>query len=142
MMHPSAARGLFRLALMPQRNSAARLRHGLRAFLSSHDVPSSVREDVVLAAEEACINCIMHSGLIGDQTFEVTCEYRPDRVVLEIRDRGCGFDVAALDLKAAPSLENLHGRGLFIAQALMDTVEIDSGSRRGGTRVHMEKTLR
>lgn len=132
---------MFRIALSPRRASAAQLRQGLRAFLSGHAAPTGMIEDVVLAAEEACINCIMHSGLIADQKFEVTCEYRRDRIVLEIKDRGCGFDAAALDLSAEPSLESLRGRGLFIVRALMDTVEIDSRAGRGGTLVHMEKAL-
>jgi anti-sigma regulatory factor (Ser/Thr protein kinase) len=140
-MDHATAQAFFRVALSPRRGSASQLRQGLRAFLAGQAAPAAFTEDIVLAAEEACINCIMHSGLIGDQKFEVSCEYRRDRIVLEIQDAGCGFDAAALDLSAEPSLENLHGRGLFIARAVMDTVEIDSSAARGGTRVRMEKVL-
>ena len=83
---------MLRLSLPPRRASARRLRLSLRAFLSSHDVPRATIDEVLLAADEAFINAFMHAGDV-DGAVTIQAQVRADRILVEIRDRGCGFDV-------------------------------------------------
>ncbi len=131
---------MLRLSLPPRRASARRLRLSLRAFLSSHDVPRATIDEVLLAADEAFINAFMHAGDV-DGAVTIQAQVRADRILVEIRDRGCGFDVEALDIAAIPDPLVAHGRGLFIIHQVMDQVEVRSNDRGQGTLVRMAKTF-
>lgn len=129
------------LQLPLRRESAGRLRAALRRYLAAHAIPSSTARDVVLAAEEACINAIMHSGAI-DTGFELTAEVVDHSVVLEVSDQGCGLAHGSCAfLPPADPLAD-RGRGLFLIHEVMDEVEVVSDSAVGGARLRMVKRFR
>jgi serine/threonine-protein kinase RsbW len=99
-------------------------------------------QDLELALTEACTNVLRHAAE-GDD-YEVIAGIDGDSAVLEVVDRGPGFNSMALARAASgedakPDAET--GRGLQIMRALMDSVEFQS--RPGDTRtvVRLEKEL-
>jgi serine/threonine-protein kinase RsbW len=116
-------------------SSAVELRAALRALLRSHELDESQSEMVVLAAQEAYNNAVVHPPSV----VEVSAQVFEQTVDVEVRDRGPGFEPAAFVALAEPELLEDHGRGLFLMHRLMDQVDIDSG--RGGTTVRMSKEL-
>lgn len=100
-------------------------------------------EDLELALTEACTNVLRHARE-GDD-YEVVAGIDGEAAVLEVVDRGPGFDAGALARAAsgedaAPDAET--GRGLQIMRALMDTVEFESRPGDARTVVRLEKDLR
>ncbi len=91
--------------------------------------------DVKVALGEALANAIRHGSGDTDESVEIGVYAYDDRVVLEIRDSGCGFD-------GTPSTsEDLYapgGRGIMFMRALMDRVEFET-PESGGTSVRLVK---
>ena len=121
------------------RASANRLRTALSGHLVANGVPRKAAREVLLAADEAFNNAFMHSGDVGET--ELRAEVGHSQVVVEIRDRGCGFDARRFDARAIPDPLVSHGRGLFLIHRLMDEVEVRSPGAGAGTYVRMAKTF-
>jgi serine/threonine-protein kinase RsbW len=116
--------------------------------------------DVELALTEACANVLLHAQI--DDEYEVSVGVDNEVAVIEVSDRGGGFDPdGALDTERTGAgagseagagsgggdggfLDNVpeQGRGIFLMRALMDKVRFQrvEGPLRG-TRVHLEKSL-
>ena len=131
---------VLRLRLPLTRSSARRLRAAFAAHLAANGVPPEVAGEVLLAADEAYINAFMHSG-DGAGEVEVGAEVCDGHILVEIRDQGCGFDAAALDVGSIPDPRASHGRGLFLMYHLMDQVEVRSREAEQGTLVRMVKAF-
>ena len=130
------------LRLPLKRASAHLLRRSLARHLAQNDVPRPAAADVLLAADEAYVNAFMHSGDVGGEV-DVRAEVRAGRVLLEISDGGCGFELGAVDVQSRPDPFNAHGRGLFLIHHLMDDVNVRAGGAGGhGTCVRMVKDFR
>jgi serine/threonine-protein kinase RsbW len=125
------------LALVPELSSAAEMRAGLRRYLAERSLAETTVCELVLAAEEAFTNALLHGG--GEGPICVSASVHRGRVSILVRDRGCGFDARRLCTTAIPSAARSHGRGLFLMSRLTDGVEIKSGRR--GTRVRMVKDI-
>lgn len=77
-----------------------------------------------LATHETCTNIIDHAyqdsedGRIG---VTLTLEYTPQRIVIELEDKGKRFEINEIP---SPNLEvpQEHGYGLFLMRSLMDEV--------------------
>ncbi|GMK42057.1 serine-protein kinase RsbW [Paenibacillus sp. CCS19] len=112
-------------------------------------------EDMKVALSEACNNAVLHAyGDLPDGTTFAAPEEQPrveirfikqsDALSIVVKDDGSSFDAAAVARRA----ESLHGKavqeleagglGLYLMQALMDQVEVSSGT---GTQVMMTKRL-
>ena len=92
--------------------------------------------DIKVALGEALANAVRH-GSPGGSACEVrvNVEAFEDRVVIQVRDTGCGFDgehSCSTDVYAA------GGRGLMFMRALMDRVDFEV-SPQGGTVVTLVK---
>lgn len=93
-------------------------------------------EDMKVAVSEACTNAIKHSS---DDVFNITFSVLENGLTIEIQDNGKGYDT---ENTVQPDLENPkeNGLGLFIIQALMDDVSVESKENQG-TIVKMTKYL-
>jgi serine/threonine-protein kinase RsbW len=83
---------------------------------------------VRLALEEAIVNAIRH-GHHDDPSRKVRVRFqvRPARVLLEVRDRGNGFDPEQVPDPCAPeNLERSSGRGLLLMRAYMSWIRFNS----------------
>lgn len=93
-------------------------------------------EDLKVAVSEACTNAIKHSS---DDRFTIIYTMIENGLTIEIIDNGNGYDTSSIN---EPDIENLKesGMGLFIIEALMDEVSIESQEGKG-TSIKMIKYL-
>lgn len=93
-------------------------------------------EDLKVAVSEACTNAIKHSS---DDRFTIIYTMIENGLIIEIIDNGNGYDTSSIN---EPDIENLKesGMGLFIIEALMDEVSIESQEGKG-TSIKMTKYL-
>lgn len=93
-------------------------------------------EDIKVAVSEACTNAVKHSE---DNTVSVKYSLIENGLEIEIKDNGKGYDINSI---GTPDLSNPKesGLGLFIIQALMDEVKIESKGNHG-TTIKMTKYL-
>ncbi len=117
----------------------ASLRRALRRAMVEADVPVEIINDVLLAAQEACNNALTHAATSETPPRLSVCLVN-DYLVVEVSDRGGGFDVGAVQAGWPPELLEGHGRGLYLIDALTDTWEIVQGPK--GTIVRMVKKVR
>ena len=93
-------------------------------------------EDLKVAVSEACTNAIKHSS---DDRFTIIYTMIENGLTIDIIDNGNGYDTSSIN---EPDIENLKesGMGLFIIEALMDEVSIESQEGKG-TSIKMTKYL-
>lgn len=119
-------------------------RVAVSAFIAPLDPTVDELSDIKTAVSEAVTNCIVHGYRDEINTVYLTAELYPDnRVVIKIRDKGCGIP----DVKAA--MEPLFttcttgeraGLGFAVMQSLMDKVKVSSKEGKG-TTVTMERKI-
>lgn len=84
---------------------------------------------IQLAADEAASNVIEHAYEgISDASFELTCDFKNDCLVITVIDHGKSFDpskVALPDIKADLSDRKIGGLGIFLMRKLMDEVRYE-----------------
>ncbi len=106
---------------------------GVTELLTSKGWPEEEVMKVELALQEGLANAIRH-GCKNDPTKKVQCSVTFDakgEVVIVIRDPGPGFNVAAVpDPLEGTNVLKSSGRGVFLINQLMDTVEFSDGGRR------------
>lgn len=85
---------------------------------------------VQLAADEAASNIIEHAYAgRADASFEMSCEFRKDRLLITFVDQGKSFDISKVsnpDVKADLSERKIGGLGIFLIRKLMDDVQYKS----------------
>jgi serine/threonine-protein kinase RsbW len=125
------------LALPRDEVSVPVVRRLLRQAMDVLGVEPDVTHDIELALTEACTNVLDHSDETDE--YEVSAGIDGDQCVIEVIDRGSGFDGSIEGLAdAAPSAE--EGRGIQLMRALVDRVTFDNRPSKG-TVVHLEKKL-
>jgi serine/threonine-protein kinase RsbW len=96
--------------------------------------------DLKLALTEACTNSVRHAYGGEDGLVEIVYELHADRLVVEVSDRGEGFEPSR---EPAPVVDGdlaEGGLGIAIIQALADEFEIGEGEG-GGSRLRFVKHL-
>ena len=93
-------------------------------------------EDLKVAISEACTNAIKHSL---DERFIIIYSIIENGLTIEVIDNGKGYDRSSV---SEPDINNLKegGMGLFIIEALMDEVTVESQEGKG-TSIKMTKYL-
>lgn len=93
--------------------------------------------DILIAVSEAATNALKHGspGTAQDE-IAVRCHAEADRLVIDVMDRGRGFDPLAVPVPVAEQLRE-GGMGIFFMRTLMDEVSFDCSS--GGTTVRLVK---
>ncbi len=82
--------------------------------------------DVMLAVQEACTNVVKHAYGDGSGDMEVRLHLLKDKVVVEVRDWGKGFNMDCIK-DPDPSCPQEGGYGIFIIKRVMDKVEYIKG---------------
>ncbi len=118
-MSPHVVELRFRHAARPA--AIGRARHEVEDALTTQDVDDATSGDLMLLVSELVTNAVRHAR--GD-SFEVRLELGPERVRLEVRDEGAGFQPSI-----QPSEDGTGGYGLYIVDRLADRwgVERDPG---------------
>ena len=102
------------------------------------DFPAEVLGDLKLALTEACTNSVRHAYGDGAGTVEILYELYPDRLAVEVHDRGEGFTPSS-DRPDESELSE-GGLGIAIIEALSDELEITQRPE-GGSRLRFVKLL-
>ena len=93
--------------------------------------------DILIAVSEAATNALKHGSPQGGRDeIAVRCHLEADRLVVEVMDRGTGFDPLSVPVPVAEQMRE-GGMGIFFMRTLMDEVSFDCG--RGGTTVRLVK---
>jgi serine/threonine-protein kinase RsbW len=125
------------LALPREELSVPVVRRVLKASLEALGVETVVVHDIEVALTEAVTNVLDHAT--HGEEYEVSAGIDGDICVIEIVDRGGGFDGSKLGHgDADPTAE--EGRGIQLMRALVDKVTFTS-IPTVGTVVHLEKRL-
>ena len=94
-------------------------------------------DDIEVALTEACTNVLDH--VQDNEVYHVTAKIDEGECVLEVVDKGGGFDdVSHGHADAAGDAET--GRGIQLMRRLVDSVRFEPRAK-GGTVVHLRKTL-
>jgi serine/threonine-protein kinase RsbW len=111
------------------------------ARLRNEPFPQEVLGDLKLALTEACTNSVRHAYENGDGMVEIVYELHADRLVVEVCDRGAGFErpQAGGRMLSADELSE-GGLGIAIIEALADEFEI-SERLEGGSHLRFVKRL-
>jgi len=131
----SEARKVSRYSLDPESSSLILVREFIKTTLQPFSPITPHVCDIVFATHEACKNALQHNPQ-NDSPVDVVCEVLKDSVVVEVADRGSGFDHCILP-PSAPEPEAMEGRGIFLIYSLMDAVEAETGVE--GTSIKMQK---
>jgi serine/threonine-protein kinase RsbW len=110
------------------------VRQAVRGLLDAAEVEDQVAGDVLLAVTEACTNVVRHAyrDARAPGEIEITASRDGHRLVIAVRDRGCGL-TPRID---SPGL----GLGLPVIAAVSDRMEVHDAAG-GGTLVTMEFAL-
>ena len=113
----------------------------LLARVENVDEREAIIYNLQLAAHEACANIIDHAyaGEVERRIkITLTLAARPRRLIIELHDTGCSFDLASVP---EPNLDEAHdhGYGLFLMRSLMD--EVTYTSRPEGNHWSLVKHL-
>ena len=108
--------------------------------LPASDMDQEFVDNVELAVSEACTNAIRHSRTgNAEARMVVRFELHEDRLVVEVKDQGAGFDLEKVpppDFKEHPDC----GYGLFLMRTIMDEVFYTRGNEYN--TLTMKKFLR
>ncbi len=110
-------------------------RHRLVEMLGRLPMESGAVYDTALAASEALGNAYDHAD--GAACVMNVRAYR-DRVVIEVCDGGCGFEIAPDE---EPEQTEERGRGIKLMRMLVDSVEVRRRQDAPGTMVRLVKLL-
>ena len=111
-------------------------RHRVAEMLSSLPLSRDDCFDTALAAGEALSNAYDHADDACGCTM--TVHAYADRVVIEVRDCGCGYEIAPGE---EPDCSEDRGRGIRLMRMLVDSVEVRRRTDARGTLVRLIKLI-
>lgn len=113
-------------------------RHRVVDMLMGLALTPDERFDTALAAGEALSNAYDHAGCSCGCACLLTVHAFSDRVVIEVRDEGCGYEISDDE---APEVSEERGRGIRLMRMLVDSVEVRRRTDARGTLVRLIKLL-
>jgi sigma-B regulation protein RsbU (phosphoserine phosphatase) len=118
-------------------------RQALGVYLREFGAPTEVVDDVILAMDEACSNVLRHAYPQGhDNNLLLRADLQPGRILIEVVDDGVGFDIMTSRPRLVDEGQPMpSGRGLDVMRRLMTTVEVESPTPTGGTRLRLVRLL-
>ena len=125
----------FRHGFTPREASIGLARHGLDDWLRFQGLEHADREDLCVVASELCTNAV-HAGAV--ERVELRAFVQDDAIVVEAEDDGRGLIGPLPDPEVCPP-EGTSGRGLFLARALVDDLEVDRPHGGTGTIVRCRR---
>jgi serine/threonine-protein kinase RsbW len=129
-----------RLTIPARAEYVSLCRLALTGLSRVRDVSEETLADLKLALTEACSNSVRHAYPEGEGVVEITYAFASDRIVIEVRDNGLGFDPAH---GAAADTDELTegGLGIAIIRAVADEFELGAREDGRGSRLRFAKVL-
>ena len=109
----------------------ALVRSVISAAVAAESTRTDTRlDDLRLAVTEACANAIEATGAhFRDEPVRIRCSFDDERIVIEIVDRGGGFDPSALDTLPTATdpgrLDHERGLGIELMRTFADDVTFE-----------------
>lgn len=129
------------LSFPPRAEHLSLVREVVTELIGDREVSEARLDDIRLAVSEACANAVEATTRLGayDETIDVRCKLRPDRLVVEVRDRAGGFDPDALvphpPVHSPERLQHERGLGIPLMRDLSDDITFVNDG--GGTVVRL-----
>lgn len=123
-------------AIRPGVENLGYYRHRVADLLGTLPLGRDDCFDVALAVGEALSNAYDHA--CGASGCTMSVEAFPDRVVIEMNDCGCGYEIAAGE---EPPESRERGRGIRLMRMLVDNVDVRRRVDVQGTQVRLIKLL-
>lgn len=126
---------IFRLNIPNKKEYVVSARLAATSVAGIHGYDIEKVEDIRLAVGEACNNVVLHSR--GSATIDIVIEIEKEFMKISISDQGEGFIPGKI---SSPDPEDYTGSGLglYIIDALMDELIVESRQEKG-TTIHMIK---
>ncbi len=113
-------------------SSLYQVRQFVREQASASSLSVAITDDLLLAASEACVNAVLHSG-----SRQVKVSWRCTKCCAEVQVHDHGVFHRRLP---TPEIDGPSGRGILLMMAVMDEVTIREGTpRRPGTVVRLTR---
>ncbi|MGA2645089.1 MAG: ATP-binding protein [Candidatus Sulfotelmatobacter sp.] len=129
---------ILRVTLSAERKTVDPVVQAVMAIVRQMNGVDGKEDAIELALQEALANAVIH-GAKEDPTQTVECVVSSDDeagILIVVRDSGAGFAPEALPgCTVGENVYSDHGRGIFLINQLMDTVEF----RKNGTEIRMVK---
>ena len=106
--------------------------HLVEKFVDEFSVSCNIDHDVygniLIATLEAANNAITHGNKLNEKKqVEIIFSKDDEKILLTVKDEGCGFDYQAIPDPTSPeNLENMSGRGVFLMSKLSDEIEFEN----------------
>ncbi len=119
-----------RIRVSCHKSNLALIREFVRGCLLDFRVQTDISNQIVLAVDEACANCMIHQHQCdGSATIEVNLYREADVVFAEIKDTGEAFPMdqyeTGKELNQLISDRAKGGLGLTIIRSIMDEIKIE-----------------
>ena len=115
------------------------IRRAVQSIARSLGFPDDLALDIEISVAEALANAVEHgSPERNGNAVVIVCRVEADKLTIDVRDEGSGFEEGNLDTLCEPFSE--HGRGLRMIYRLMDKVNICRTPK--GSRIRMVKKKR
>jgi serine/threonine-protein kinase RsbW len=132
--------GIVALTIPARAEYIALCRLALTGVARTRALQAEVVADLKLALTEACSNSVRHAYEEGrDGVVQISYQLSEDRIEVEVRDDGAGFDPAVLE-RAQQALDE-GGLGIAIIRAVTDELDIGPNPSGGGSRLRFTKYL-
>lgn len=132
--------GVVALTIPARAEYIALCRLALTGIARTRALQEEVVADLKLALTEACSNSVRHAYDEGrDGVVQISYRLRDDRIEVEVRDDGAGFDPEVLE-QAQEDLDE-GGLGIAIIRALTDELDIGANPDGRGSRLRFTKFL-
>lgn len=111
------------------KGNLARIRDFVNSWLSDRKIGGILANQIVLAIDEACANCIIHHHRCDGRSKIELCMYLEEQTVrIEIKDSGTAFPLDQYKPRAINDIirkRNKGGMGIFLIHSIMDEIEIE-----------------
>jgi anti-sigma regulatory factor (Ser/Thr protein kinase) len=102
--------------------SVRQARRGLLAFAEQCGFHEPTLWDIESAAGEALANAAEHGDHEASAGFDVSASFDGERLVIEVKDHGAGFDCSTAFANDIPDCAGHRGFGIYLMRKLMDEV--------------------
>ena len=98
------------------------------------------RHKIGMAVREGVINALTYGNQMSpEKKVRLTLALQPDRLLIQVRDQGTGFDLSEVpDPLAEENLLKASGRGILLMRSFMDEFNV-TRAPEGGAELSMAK---
>lgn len=112
-----------------QRENLSKVRDFVRNWLGAQQVADKLNNQIVLAVDETCANCMIHHHQCdGRSMLEIRLSRKKDEIIIEVKDSGVAFPLhnyTSLPVPELISRRHKGGMGLYLVRRIMDQIAVE-----------------